>query len=58
MKTLLTCLVIIGILFSAFGVGYGIYHEISRPFVIIFVLLSWAIMFWEMKKAPLEKINE
>lgn len=58
MKKLLTLLVIIGILFSAFGVGYAIYHEISRPFVIIFVLLSWALMFWEMKKAPMEKMSE
>ena len=58
MKTLSTYLLTIGMICSAFGVSYGLYNENSRPFVILFVLVSWAFMLWEMKKAPLEKINE
>lgn len=58
MKTLSNCLLFLGALLSAGGITYGLYNEHSRPYVIIFILLSWSIMLMEMKNAPIEKTND
>lgn len=58
MKTLTSCLLFLGALLSAIGMGYGLYNEKTRPYVIIFILLSWCIMLMEMKNAPIEKTKD
>lgn len=54
MKTLLFFLSLTCII----GVIYGLYNEVSRPYVILFILFSWGIMLQEMKKAPIEKTKD
>lgn len=58
MKTLTNYLLFLGAICSAAGISYGLYNEKTRPYVIIFILLSWAVMIMEIKRAPLEKTSD
>lgn len=57
MKKLVSILLCLGILAGGIGVMYGLINENSRPYTFTFVLLTWALTLWEMKRAPGEKRN-
>ena len=57
MKKLVSFMLYLVILGGGAGIVYGLINETSRPYTIAFVLLTWALTLWEMKRAPGEKRN-
>lgn len=57
MKKLVSFLLYLVILGGGAGVVYGLINETSRPYTVAFVLLTWGLALWEMKRAPGEKRN-
>ena len=55
MKKLVSILLCLGILAGSASVVYGLINEMSRPYVIAFIILSWALTLWGIKQAPIEK---
>ncbi len=48
-------LLLLGSLASITGVVYGLCNSVSRPYVISLILITWGIMLYEMKKAPIDR---
>ena len=57
MKKLVSFLLYLVILGGGAGVVYGLINETSRPYTVAFVLLTWGLALWEIKKLPKEKLN-